>query len=87
MIACFDVRRRELRAELHSRRCSVRDHSKERLMADAVVLDAILSKEFGSLPKISTWTFFGNGGRTAAKAYAERLNASGAYVGLDGGAK
>lgn len=85
MTASFDGLRRKLRAELHSRRCSVRDHSKERLMADAVVLDELLLEQFSSLPKTSTWSFFGNGGRAAAKAYAERFKAAGVYVGLGEG--
>lgn len=87
MTARFDARRRELRAELHRRRCSARDHSKERLMADAVVLDETLGKEFGPLPRISTWLFFGNGGcRKVAVAHSERFKAAGVYVGIGGGA-
>lgn len=81
----FDERRRELRAELHRRRCDIRDHSKERVMADAVMLDELLLEQFSSLPKTSTWSFFGNGGRTAAKAYADRFKAAGVYVDLGEG--
>lgn len=84
MSARFDMRRRALRIQLSNRRSADRDDSKERMMADAVVLDELLSDEFGSLSKVSTWLFFGNGGRTAAKAYAERFKAVGVYVGLGG---
>lgn len=83
MIAAnFDRRRRELRTQLHENRVSSCDTTKERVMADAVVLDEILLAEFGSLPKTSTWLLVGNGGRLASEAYAERLKVAGAYVGL-----
>lgn len=83
MIAAnFDRRRRELRAQLHKSRVSGCDTSKERVMADAVVLDGMLLAEFGRLHKTSTWLCVGNGGRKASEAYAERLKAAGVYVGL-----
>lgn len=84
MNARLDVRRRALRAQLSIRRSADRDTTKDRMMADAVVLDELLSNEFGSLTKASTWLFYGNGGRTAAKAYAERFKSAGVYVGLGG---
>lgn len=83
MIAAnFDKRRRELRAQLHRNRVNSFDTSKERVMADAVVLDEMLLAEFGILPKTSTWLFVGNGGRQASEAYAERLKVVGVYKAL-----
>ena len=55
MNARFDMRRRELRTQLHIRRISDGDTSKERMAADAVTLDALLLDEFGSLQRESTW--------------------------------
>ena len=71
-----------LRAQLHQNRIITRDNSKERVMADVVVLDEMLLKEFGRLPKTSTWLFVGNGGRQASEAYAERLKVVGVYLAL-----
>lgn len=83
MIAAnFERRRRELRAQLHISRVSGCDTSKERVMADAAVLDEMLLAEFGRLHKTSTWLCVGNGGRKASDAYVERLKADGIYVGL-----
>lgn len=78
----FDIRRRALRAQLHNCRVNDRDTSKDRIMADAIVLDERLLQEFGSLPKISTWSFIGNGGRQVAEAYAEQFKAVGVYADL-----
>lgn len=80
----FDMRRRELRTQLHIRRISDGDTSKERMAADAVTLDGLLLNEFGSLQRESTWSIGAGMTRKAALAHAERFKAAGAYVGLGG---
>ena len=82
MTARFDVRRRELRAQLHERRIADRDVSAERFMADAFILDEMLTNEFRSLPRESVWCFNTGGGKKVAAAQAKRLKAAGAYVGI-----
>ena len=78
----FDVRRRALRTELHKRRISDADTSKERMAADAVTLDAHLLDEFGSLKRESSWSIGSGMTRKAALTHAERFKASGAYLDL-----
>ena len=82
MNARFDQRRRELRGQLHELRVAVRNHSTERLMAEALVLDDTLLSEFGSLPYESLWCYDTGGGEKAANVAAERFKAVGVYVGL-----
>lgn len=84
MRARFDVRRRDLRAQLHERRVADRDVSAERLMADAFILDEMLTNEFGLLPRESVWCYNTGGGKKVAATQAKRLKAAGVYVGIGG---
>lgn len=80
----FDVRRRDLREQLHKRRTLDHDTSTKRLMADAFMLDEKLISEFGSLPRESVWCFNTGGGKKAAETQAKRFKAMGVYEGLGG---
>jgi len=82
MTARFDVRRRDLRVQLHQRRVVDRDVSAERLMADAYVLDEQLISEFGSLPYESGWCYNTGGGKEVAETQAKQFKAAGVYDGL-----
>ena len=84
MIARFDVRRRDLRVQLHERRVADRDVSAERLMADAFILDEILTNEFGSLPRESVWCYNTGGGKKAAATQAKRFKSAGVYDDIGG---
>lgn len=84
MSARFDVRRRDLRVQLHRRRVADCDTTTERLMADAFILDEKLISEFGSLPRESGWCYNTGGGKKAAETQAKRFRAAGVYDGLGG---